>query len=207
MKQFLPVLTLALLGLTMSACDSGLTESATPVADAEAALGDVTLSKADKAFVCHVGNELPEYDPTCDPLLETCGDAGKIDLIHVAVNAAAQHLANPSHCYDSTCDYAPEGDTGAADAKEDTDGNFVDEACEPLIECPCFDETDLVGAGTCGSGNEAGVGARKTIGATTYQANVPAPNGPSCRVNTTVTATSTEVAEYCVQLILDACPA
>ncbi len=203
MKQFLSLLTIALFGLTMAACDSGLTENVSSAPN-----DDLALGKADKMFVCHVGNELPAYDPLCDPLLTTCGDAGKIDLIEVAVKAADQHLNNPSHCYDSTCDYTPEGDTGDVDAKNDTDGNYIDQACEvpePEIVCPCWDATTLAPAGTCGAGNDILFGARYDIGGTRYQAQLTGISSPSCRVNTTVTATTAEVATYCTQLILDRC--
>ena len=113
------------LALLIAACDSGLTETAS-TADA-----DLLDGRPTKEDVCHVGNELPEYDAACDSSVEECGDAGKIDLISVKAKAAEQHLANDSHCFGDLCDYEPY-ETGEG-AKDDDDGDAVDNGCD---NCP-----------------------------------------------------------------------
>jgi len=203
MKTSISVLTLFVLGLVMTSCDSSLTENAGPAINENS-----SLSKT-KVFICHVGNELPEYDPACDPETETCGDAGKIDLIEVADVAADQHLSNTSHCYDGVCDYLPTGDVGAADAKEDTDGNYIDEACEEdaEISCPCFDASDLTG-GVCGTIDSDGAQYNRTP-FPKFHAEIGS-SGPYCSYqlapgSPTSVGTSQEVAEYCYSLIEDEC--
>ena len=81
-------------------------------------------AKQEKTVLCHVG------------------DAGKIDLIVVA-NIAA-HLDNPSHCWGDLCDYLP-GDMDATGyGTEDSNGDGVDDGCEPVGVCPCWDAIDLL---------------------------------------------------------------
>lgn len=106
-------------------------------------------ARQEKILICHVGNELgpngEEYDSTCVPE-EANGycsaDAGKIDLILVPENA--KHLGNPSHEYGGISDYEP-GDVGASgDGTEDSNGDGIDDGCEPPEACPCWDEVELL---------------------------------------------------------------
>ena len=107
-------------------------------------------ARQEKVLICHVGNEEGPagevYDPACVPEEANgyfCADAGKIDLILVA--RRANHLENPSHMYDGISDYEP-GDVGASgDGTEDSNGDGVDDGCEPpLGDCPCWDEVELL---------------------------------------------------------------
>jgi hypothetical protein len=127
MTRLFTPLSIVLLALTIAACDSAGTSD---MAISETSADDeLVLGKQEKVLVCHVGNELPEYDPACT---EDCGDAGKIDLIEVAV--PTNHLENPSHTYDGVSDYLP--------------GDGVDDGCEiPEPTCPCFTTDDLVEGG------------------------------------------------------------
>jgi hypothetical protein len=101
-------------------------------------------ARQDKTLICHVGNEEGPngevYDPNCVPEPANgyfCADAGKIDLILVA--RRAKHLGNPAHEYDGIFDYEP-GDVGASgDGTEDSNGDGIDDGCEPSEDCPCFD--------------------------------------------------------------------
>lgn len=110
-----------LVGAVAAACDSGVeTDALTGVEGTFAKKGP-----PGKVLVCHVGNELPEYDPACT---EGCGDAGKIDLIEVA--NPAKHLGNPAHTYDGQSDYDPVEAGATGEGKEDSDGNGIDDGCE-----------------------------------------------------------------------------
>lgn len=122
----------------------------------------VFAARQDKTLVCHVGSEYgpaPEYavymdDPGCVPLEENgyfCPDAGKIDLIEVA--KANKHLNNPNHAFEYApgefvSDYDPDPAWGGS--KEDTDGDGIDQGCQPeLLTCPCWDtysEEELLAA-------------------------------------------------------------
>jgi hypothetical protein len=114
-------------------------------------------AKPDKTLVCHVGNEegpggeVYLDDPGCVPIEENeyfCPDAGKIDLIEVA--KPGKHLDNDSHSYDGISDYLPGDIDASGEGKEDSNGDGVDDGCEPLdplLACPCWDtftETELV---------------------------------------------------------------
>jgi hypothetical protein len=123
-------------------------------------------AKKDKVLICHVGNEEGPagevYHPACVPEEANdyfCADAGKIDLILVSGNA--NHLGNGSHMYDGISDYEP-GDVGASgDGTEDSNGDGVDDGCEPPEICPCWDEVELLSvtaennlpAGSCSVGS------------------------------------------------------
>jgi hypothetical protein len=100
----------------------------------------------EKTLICHVGNEVgpggEDYldAPGCVPHDGNdwfCPDAGKIDLIEVAKRA--KHLGNAAHSYDGISDYLP-GDIGASgEGKEDSNGDGVDDGCEPpFLACPCW---------------------------------------------------------------------
>ena len=109
------------------------------------------MAKQDKTLICHVGNELgpngEEYDPNCvpDKFNGYCSaDAGKIDLIVVAEKAAAKHLNNDSHSWDGISDYEPSDVDASGDGTEDSDGDGVDDGCEPVEPCPCWDVGDLM---------------------------------------------------------------
>jgi hypothetical protein len=112
----------------------------------------------EKTLLCHVGNEVgpggEDYfdDPGCVPHDDNdwfCPDAGKIDLIEVA--KPAKHLANAAHSYDGISDYLP-GDIGASGlGDEDSNGDGVDDGCEPPVRlaCPCwssYTESEVVAA-------------------------------------------------------------
>jgi hypothetical protein len=105
-------------------------------------------AKKDKVLICHVGNEEGPagevYDPACVPEEANdyfCADAGKIDLILVSGNA--KHLGNDSHMYDGISDYEP-GDVGASgDGTEDSNGDGIDDGCEPQDGCPCWNTFEL----------------------------------------------------------------
>lgn len=104
-------------------------------------------AKKEKDLICHVGNEEgpggETYldDPGCAPIEENgyfCPDAGKIDLISVA--NASKHLSNPNHTYDGIDDYLPEDVGASGEGDEDSNGNGIDDGCEPpeLTSCPCW---------------------------------------------------------------------
>lgn len=115
--------------------------------------GQITVGKAhgnqkEKIRICHVGNEMGPngevYDPACVPGEDNdyfCADAGKIDLIVTA--KPAKHLNNPSHEWDGISDYEPSEIGASGDGTEDSDGNGVDDGCEPADVCPCWDVTEL----------------------------------------------------------------
>jgi hypothetical protein len=104
-------------------------------------------AKKEKELICHVGNEVGPGgevyldDPGCAPIEENgyfCPDAGKIDLIEVA--NANKHLNNPSHAFGGISDYLP-ADVGASgEGDEDSDGDGIDDGCQPpvLESCPCW---------------------------------------------------------------------
>jgi hypothetical protein len=107
-------------------------------------------AKQEKTLICHVGNEMGPngevYDPACVPGENNdnfCADAGKIDLIVVA--KAAKHLNNDSHSWEGISDYEPSEVGASGDDTEDSDGNGIDDGCEPAEECPCWDEIELLG--------------------------------------------------------------
>ena len=96
-------------------------------------------AKQEKELICHVGSEVGPGgevyldDPGCIPIEENdyfCPDAGKIDLILVAKRA--RHLGNPSHMYDGISDYTPEEVYASGDGKDDSNGDGIDDGCEPL---------------------------------------------------------------------------
>lgn len=108
-------------------------------------------AKQDKTLVCHVGSETGAAgevyldDPNCVPAEENgyhCPDAGKIDLIVIA--NATTHLDNPGHGWDGITDYAPAAIGASGDGTEDSDGNGVDDGCEPPLPCPCWSEVALL---------------------------------------------------------------
>jgi hypothetical protein len=107
-------------------------------------------AKQEKTLICHVGNEVglggETYldDPTCVPGDVNgffCPDAGKVDLIVVA--KPAKHLNNPSHEWDGMFDYEPIEVLASGDGTEDSDGNGIDDGCEPADVCPCWAESEL----------------------------------------------------------------
>ena len=109
------------------------------------------LAKQDKILICHVGNEVGPGgevyldDPGCVPIEENdyfCPDAGKIDLISVA--KVSKHLGNPSHEYDGISDYRPADIGASGDGKEDSNGDGIDDGCQPPETCPCWDEVELL---------------------------------------------------------------
>lgn len=100
-------------------------------------------AKPEKILICHVGNEVGPndevYDPSCAPIEENnyfCADAGKIDLIEVA--KAGKHLGK--HGYGGITDYEPASIGATGEGAEDTDGDGVDEGCDPplILACPCW---------------------------------------------------------------------
>lgn len=105
----------------------------------------------DKGIVCHVGNEAGPGgevyldDPGCVPGEDNgyfCPDAGKIDLL--VVGNVSAHLDNASHGWDGLTDYDPIEVGASGDGTEDSDGNGVDDGCEPPLPCPCWAEQDLL---------------------------------------------------------------
>lgn len=105
----------------------------------------------ERSLVCHVGNtagpagEVYLDDPGCVPGEDNgyvCPDAGKVDLILVASSGA--HLGNASHSWDGLADYDPAQVGASGDGTEDSDGNGVDDGCEPPLPCPCWAESDLL---------------------------------------------------------------
>ncbi len=121
-----------------------------------------------KQLVCHVGNEVgpggETYldDPNCLPSDTNnyfCPDAGKIDLILVPENA--NHLGNDSHSFDGISDYTPDEVDASGEGTEDSDGDGVDDGCQPPEACPCWDEVDLLSVtaenvisdGSCSNGS------------------------------------------------------
>lgn len=122
-------------------------------------------AKPEKTLVCHVGNEEglggETYldDPGCVPIEENgyfCPDAGKIDLIKVA--KAHKHLNNSSHEYDGISDYLPEDVGASGEGKEDSNGDGIDDGCEPLTaETPIGTITEDILRGGIPSGSDRGV--------------------------------------------------
>jgi hypothetical protein len=107
-------------------------------------------AKQEKALICHMGNEAglggETYldDPTCVPSDVNgffCPDAGKVDLIVVA--KADKHLNNDSHSWDGISDYEPSEVGASGDGTEDSDGDGIDDGCEPADICPCWDVAEL----------------------------------------------------------------
>lgn len=99
----------------------------------------VVAAKQEKELICHVGNEVGSGgevyldDPGCIPIEENdyfCPDAGKIDLI--LVTKRAKHLGNPSHTYDGISDYTPDEVDASGEGDQDSNGDGVDDGCEPL---------------------------------------------------------------------------
>jgi len=84
-----------------------------------------TAARPDKILVCHVESE-----------------TGKVDLLMVPERA--NHLGNPGHFYEGLTDYLPEEVGASGDGTEDSDGNGIDEGCEPSVTCPCWEESDLL---------------------------------------------------------------
>jgi len=111
----------------------------------------VTAGPKENVLICHIGSkegpggETYLDDSTCVPSRQNgyfCPDAGKVDLIVVAT--VSKHLGNPKHAYDGLSDYKP-ADVGAGgDSTEDNNGNGIDDGCEPLQECPCWAESELL---------------------------------------------------------------
>jgi hypothetical protein len=152
MKTTLAILSLgALLALGLSACDSGL-DSESNGAMARGAGDEEALGKKDKVLVCHVGSELPEYDPACT---EGCGDAGKVDLI--AVPDLARHIGHPGHAYLGVVDFEPlpAGATGIG--SEDSDGDGIDDGCEVDFSRPIGAITASILRGGVPPGSDRGV--------------------------------------------------
>ncbi|MFC1688277.1 hypothetical protein ACFL07_01285 [Pseudomonadota bacterium] len=83
-------------------------------------------AKQDKKLICHVGNEVGV-------------DAGKIDLIVVA--KADKHLDNASHEFGGISDYEPHEVGASGVGTEDSNGDGIDDGCEP--GCPCWFEDEL----------------------------------------------------------------
>lgn len=110
-------------------------------------------AKKEKDLICHVGNEFGAEgevyldDPGCTPHEDNdyfCPDAGKIDLIEVA--KSNKHLENSSHTFEGISDYWP-ADVGASgEGKEDSDGDGIDDGCQPpvLAACPCWSAEEIV---------------------------------------------------------------
>ena len=107
-------------------------------------------AKQEKVLLCHVGNETGRGgevyldDPDCVPNdLNNyfCPDAGKIDLIVVA--KSAKHLNNSSHMWDGISDYEPSEVGASGEGTEDSDGNGIDDGCEPIDVCPCWTTLEL----------------------------------------------------------------
>jgi hypothetical protein len=106
-------------------------------------------AKKEKTPICHVRYEMGPngevYDPACEPGEDNdyfCANAGKIDLI--VTSKPAKHLDNPSHEWDGISDYEPSEVGASGDNTEDSDGNGIDDGCEPAEECLCWDEIDLL---------------------------------------------------------------
>ena len=102
-----------------------------------------TAARQEKQLICHVGNELGPNgevyldDPGCVPIEENdyfCPDAGKIDLINVA--KPSNHLEKPSHAFGGISDYRPVDVGASGEGKEDSDGDGIDDGCQPA--CPCW---------------------------------------------------------------------
>jgi hypothetical protein len=115
-----------------------------------ALLASAVMADVEKSLVCHVGSEAGPNgetyldDPTCVPSDANayfCPDAGKVDLLVVA--KAEKHLDNASHSWDGFFDYEPSEVGASGDGTEDTDGDGIDEGCQPPPECPCWNEFEL----------------------------------------------------------------
>ena len=109
-----------------------------------------SVAKNEKVLICHVGSDVGPGgevyldDPSCVPGESNdyfCPDAGKVDLIVVSKNA--KHLGNKAHTFDGFSDYEP-GEVGASgEGTEDSNGDGIDDGCEPAEVCPCWSSMDL----------------------------------------------------------------
>jgi hypothetical protein len=152
MKTTLAILSLgALLALGLSACDSGL-DSGSAGAMARGAGDEEVLGKKEKVLVCHVGSELPAYDPACT---EGCGDAGKVDLISVPV--LARHIGHPGHAFGGVADFEPLPTGATGIASEDSDGDGIDDGCEVDNSRPIGTITASIFRGGVPPGSDRGV--------------------------------------------------
>ena len=79
----------------------------------------------EKDLVCHVDSE-----------------TGNINLI--VVSRKANHLGNPAHSYDGISDFRPELVEATGDSTEDSNGDGIDDGCEPSQECPCWAKNELL---------------------------------------------------------------
>lgn len=80
--------------------------------------------KAEKVLICHVSS-----------------DDGTIQLINVSQNS--NHLGNESHFFEGISDYEPSEIGASGEGTEDTNGDGIDDGCEPAQDCPCWDLGDL----------------------------------------------------------------
>jgi hypothetical protein len=78
----------------------------------------------EKDLVCHVDSE-----------------TGNINLI--VVSKKANHLGNPAHSYDGISDFQPELVEATGDSTEDSNGDGIDDGCEPSQGCPCWAKMEL----------------------------------------------------------------
>lgn len=87
------------------------------------ASGNLLAAKQPKVAVCHVSGD------------------GEINLIVVSANS--NHLGNPNHNWDGITDYAPDDVGASGEGTEDSDGDGVDDGCQPQSTCPCWEELEL----------------------------------------------------------------
>lgn len=82
-------------------------------------------AKPEKMKVCHVSSD------------------GKVNLLVVSPNA--YHVGNPAHEFDGIIDYEPSDIGASGEGTEDSNGDGIDDGCEPPdnVACPCFDSVDL----------------------------------------------------------------
>jgi hypothetical protein len=80
--------------------------------------------KKEKVLICHVS-----------------ADDGTIELINVSKNS--KHLGNKAHTFAGISDYEPSEIGASGEGTEDSNGDGIDDGCEPQQACPCWAESEL----------------------------------------------------------------
>jgi hypothetical protein len=64
-------------------------------------------------------------------------------LIVIPEKASSAHLGDSGHKWNGFSDYEPLAMGASGEGTEDTDGDGIDEGCEPPSACPCWDAMEL----------------------------------------------------------------
>ena len=88
-------------------------------------------AKKQKVLICHVGSDVGAADevylddPDCVP-----GDTNDV--------------GNKAHAFDGFADYEPSLVGASGVGTEDSNGDGIDDGCEPVETCPCWDQIELM---------------------------------------------------------------